>query len=174
MNGVDLAPQAPAMNEIDPCPPVGWSPRRGRYWGQGSLTPVTSSRFGAGPRSPPRRPGNGRHQAQPGHRARVVTFRQRQPFPRGEPGRAGPAASPDPSSGTGGRDGGGGRRDGAIWFSHLWLPLGRFPGSCHGRRPGDKGPGLPRPWSTASPEDRAWSRAGGRGLGLGLGRGRQQ
>lgn len=170
-----MVPQPPARKGVDPPSPASWLVPEGAVTGRGrggrGALPLSPPEIWGGPPSPPPRPGNGRHQAQPGHRARVVTFRQRQPFPWGEPGRAGPAASPGPCGGRpgprapGGRDGGGGRRDGAIWFSHPWLPLGCFPGSCHGRPRGDKGPRAAR--ALVGGQRRA-GRAAAPGLLLGL------
>lgn len=53
-----------------------------------------------------------------------------------------------------------------VWFSHPWLPLGGFSGSCHGRPAGRQGTGeLPRPWSAASGERGEEPRAGWGGSG---------
>ena len=89
-------------------------------------------------------------QAQPGHRARVVTFRQRQPFPWGEPGRAGPEASPGPCGGRPGRghpegrmeeEGGGMEPSG---FPIPGRPSAASPAPVTRRPRGDKGPGAAR------------------------------
>lgn len=155
MKRVDLVPHPLAVKGVDPllrvlAGPGGGPLRGGGVEDGGEPYPCHLPGFGAAPPSPPPRHGNGRHQAQPGHRARVVTFRQRQPFPWGEPGRVGPLRRAARPRAPGGRDGGGGRRNGAIWFSHPWLPLGlppRLLSQAAAGRQGTRGcPGLgPRP-----------------------------
>lgn len=149
-----MVPHPPAVKGVDPPPPLaGWSrrgPLRGVGGGGSGALPLSPPEIWGGPPSPPPRPGNGRHQAQPGHRARVVTFRQRQPFPWGEPGRAGPEASPGPCGGRPGRghpegrmeeEGGGMEPSG---FPIPGRPSAASPAPVTRRPRGDKGPGAAR------------------------------